>query len=325
MLFGFRSNKIWKKIVSIVYLVFCGIALVGTILGGREGQVTVRDFWIDKAYGVIALLCMFSPYIFLSNTSFREKLPLFKKHKAFTSALGLLVIVFSLLMVGGAVNSLHSDEYLADMDNHAYREVSRTEATCEDRGSIEYICDYCGMSNSEAIDAYGHDMVEISRKEATQDAEGEIVYQCSRCEERDVTVIEKLPKPTETQSLADTTEPTVTEPVITDPSATESTATFEEIYKAYKSNELVADDLYKGNRYRVTAIIKGIEADGLLNLTGGATLTMQTQVGSTIVFFYAEFEKEQEEALKQVVVGDTITFEGTCLSAGAWTDCEIVG
>ena len=37
------------------------------------------------------------------------------------------------------------------------------------------------------------------------------------------------------------------------------------------------------------------------------------------------FEKEQEEALKQVVVGDTITFEGTCLSAGAWTDCEIVG
>lgn len=60
-------------------------------------------------------------------------------------------------------------------------------------------------------------------------------------------------------------------------------------------------------------------------MTGGATLTMQTQVGNTIVFFYAEFEKEQEEALKQVAVGDMITFEGTCLSAGSWIDCEIVG
>lgn len=209
--------------------------------------------------------------------------------------------------------------------DHEYYVVSEDPATCEEKGTVSYHCDLCGYDRTEKIDALGHDMSEVSRKEPTEDAEGEIVYQCSRCEERDVTVIEKLPKPTETQSSADTTEPTVTEPVTTDPSATESTATFEEIYKAYKSNELVADDLYKGNRYRVTAIINGIETDGLLNLTGGATLTMQTQVGSTIVFFYAEFEKEQEEALKQVVVGDTITFEGTCLSAGAWTDCEIVG
>ena len=101
-------------------------------------------------------------------------------------------------------------------------------------------------------------------------------------------------------------------------------ATFEEIYKAYKENELVADDLYKNNRYSVTAKINGMTNDGLLNLTGGATLTMEKQVGNTIVFFYAEFEKEQEENLKTVKVGDTITFTGECLSAGAWVDCELI-
>lgn len=100
---------------------------------------------------------------------------------------------------------------------------------------------------------------------------------------------------------------------------------FADIYLDYKKNELAADDVYKGNRYRITATVSGIETDGLLNLTGGATLTMEIKVGDTIVFFYAEFEKEQEEALKRIVVGDTITFEGTCLSAGSWTDCEIVG
>ncbi len=102
------------------------------------------------------------------------------------------------------------------------------------------------------------------------------------------------------------------------------TASFSEIYYAYKENELVADEKYKNNRYRVTAIINGMTNDGLFNLTGGATLTMETQVDNTIVIFYAEFEKEQEEALKTVKVGDTITFEGECLSAGSWVECELI-
>ena len=96
-------------------------------------------------------------------------------------------------------------------------------------------------------------------------------------------------------------------------------ATFDEIYYAYKENELVADDLYQHNRYRVTAKI-----NGLFNMTGGAMLTLETEVDNTIVFFYAEFEKEQEENLKSVKVGDTITFEGKCLDAGNWTECELI-
>lgn len=99
---------------------------------------------------------------------------------------------------------------------------------------------------------------------------------------------------------------------------------FDEIYRAYKENELRADETYQYNRYRITAKINGMATGGLLNLTGGATLTMEKKVGNTIVFFYAEFEKEQEENLKQINVGDTITFEGKCLSAGSWTDCEII-
>ena len=102
------------------------------------------------------------------------------------------------------------------------------------------------------------------------------------------------------------------------------TATFDEIYYAYKENELVADDLYQYHRYRVTAKINGMTNDGLFNMTGGAMLTLETKVDNTIVFFYAEFEKEQEENLKSVKVGDTITFEGKCLDAGNWTECELI-
>ncbi len=325
MLLGFRSNKVWKKVTSGIYLVCCGLVAVGTFLGGREGQVTTQDFLINKVYGAIILLGMVSPYIFLSNTSLREKLPLFKKHKTSSSALGMVIVLCGLMIISGVVNGFHSDEYLADMKNHAYREVSRTEPSCDESGVVEYVCDYCGITDSETIDALGHDMTEISRKEPTQDAEGEIVYQCSRCDKKDVKVIEKLPKSTEINPPEENTEPIeTTEPPITEPAPNEPDVTFEDIYKAYKSNELVADDLYKGNRYQVTATINGMSTGGLFNLTGGATLTMQTNVEGTIVFFYAEFEKDQEEALKQVAVGDTITFEGECLSHGMWSECEIV-
>lgn len=112
-------------------------------------------------------------------------------------------------------------------------------------------------------------------------------------------------------------EPVVSEELV-------GTATFEEIYKAYKENELVADDLYKGNLYKVTAEINGMTNDGLANMSGGATLTLEKKVGKTTVFFYAEFEKEQEENLKTVKVGDTITFIGECGSAGYWANCELV-
>lgn len=126
-----------------------------------------------------------------------------------------------------------------------------------------------------------------------------------------------LPPPMESSSAE-------SEPQTSEETSAVGTATFDEIYQAYKENELVADDLYQYSRYRVTAKINGMTNDGLFNLTGGATLTLETKVDNTIVFFYAEFEKEQEENLKTVKVGDTITFEGKCLDAGNWSECELI-
>ena len=102
----------------------------------------------------------------------------------------------------------------------------------------------------------------------------------------------------------------------------DASVAFVDIYREFKRNELNAKDLYNGNRYQITAEINGMSSIGLLNLTGGATLTMKEQVDGTIVFFTAEFEKEQEGALKELSVGDTITFTGTCYG-GNFTDCEI--
>jgi hypothetical protein len=123
---------------------------------------------------------------------------------------------------------------------------------------------------------------------------------------------------TETTSI--TTEQTITEQT---EDLIDTSVTFADIYRDREANKLVADEKYNGNRYRITAKINGMSTGGLLNLTGGATLTMEVKVDNTIVFFLAEFEREQEDALKKIVVGDTITFDGVCYG-GSFTDCEMV-
>lgn len=99
---------------------------------------------------------------------------------------------------------------------------------------------------------------------------------------------------------------------------------FPTFYAAYKENELVADDTYQYNRYRLSGIINQMTDDGLFNMGGKIKVTLQNTVDNTIVFFFAEFEKDQAEALKTVKVGDTITFEGKCLGAGNWSECELI-
>lgn len=212
---------------------------------------------------------------------------------------------------------------------HENRLVETKEASCTEDGYKKYHCDLCGRDTTKTIKRLGHDMREVSRIKPTSESDGEFVTRCSRCGYEETEVLKKLNEPSKETTSNDNQEnseksETVPKQETEKEEDTVGTATFEEIYKAYKENELVADDLYKNNRYRVTAKIDGMTNDGLLNLTGGATLTLEKTVGNTIVIFYAEFEKEQEENLKTVKVGDTITFVGECLSAGSWIDCELV-
>ena len=177
---GFRTNKVWKKILSVIYLIYCALYALGVITTGRYEKITVYDFWIDKLYGVVLLLVLLSPYIFLSNTKFRNKLPLFKKHSTGASIAGMAIISLSLVILSGFVNGLHSQEYLADMENHAYIEVSVVSATCETDGKIERHCEYCGKDTTEQVKAMGHSW-DVIATEATCTTPGVCTYVCTVC------------------------------------------------------------------------------------------------------------------------------------------------
>lgn len=102
----------------------------------------------------------------------------------------------------------------------------------------------------------------------------------------------------------------------------DTSVTFADIYREFDANEIRAKERYNGHRYQITGTINGISSGGLIHLMGGATLTMENRVDNTIVYYYAEFGRDQEEALKNVNTGDTITFIGECWG-GTFTDCVL--
>lgn len=68
--------------------------------------------------------------------------------------------------------------------NHQYEEISRTEPTCEESGSVTKKCAKCGKEVTETLDSLGHDWDSGTvTKEATScdEDDGEITYTCGRC------------------------------------------------------------------------------------------------------------------------------------------------
>lgn len=188
-LLGFRSNTTWKKVLSVAYLIICGVLLFANLIEPRQGQITVYDFLIDKLDSIVIVLCFISPYIFLSNTKLRMALPLFKERRTNKCVAGMIIVIMCFGAIIGIVNSLHSAEYKADMENHAYVIVSSTDADCANDGEVQYHCEYCGRDDTQIVEALGHDMKEVSRTDPTEDADGKRVTRCARCDYEESEVI----------------------------------------------------------------------------------------------------------------------------------------
>lgn len=81
---GFRSNTIWKKILSILYLFFVFLYVIIFF--------TTIESVNDAIDAIQGLLIIISPYVFLSSFKLRDYLPFFKEHKKWKSFAGLIIV-----------------------------------------------------------------------------------------------------------------------------------------------------------------------------------------------------------------------------------------
>ncbi len=61
--------------------------------------------------------------------------------------------------------------------DHRWVETARTDATCEEAGSVTYTCEDCGLVKTVVLEALGHDYETVT-VEATCDEDGYITYTC---------------------------------------------------------------------------------------------------------------------------------------------------
>lgn len=153
-LLGFRSNKTWKKVISIFYMIICGIIFFSWFFESKFENLPTSDFIIEKISQLFPFAFLISPYIFISNFSFRNKLPLFKQRKSLFNVLGIFVFFITMILLSTFTDSLHSKEYHDDMQNHSYVVIKTINPTQTNQGEIHKQCSFCGRTTTEYTAPY---------------------------------------------------------------------------------------------------------------------------------------------------------------------------
>jgi len=83
-LFGFRSGKWHKKVIAVIYLIFAAVISIGFILTIHSVE--------DALIAAETTISAFVPFVLLSDFNIRNRLPLFKRHKAGYSILGMICV-----------------------------------------------------------------------------------------------------------------------------------------------------------------------------------------------------------------------------------------
>lgn len=174
-LFGFRSNRWYKKILSVMYMIVVAMAAIGS--------VSTIDSANDAVTTIGILLSMLVPYIFLSDFKYRKYLPLFKKHRIGSNILGMICVYIAIPIVFSVLNP-------ATYCEHDWVEVENKQATCTEQGYKKTHCDLCDSDSTEYI-TIEHEWVETERKQATCVEDGYIKKNCALCNSENTETIDK--------------------------------------------------------------------------------------------------------------------------------------
>ncbi len=311
-LFGFRSGKTWKKAIAIFSFIIVFLIIISAIFYTDECDFTVKDKILTKLFFVPLLLSFFVPYIWLCDF-FPFKVKLEKNgHKAIVIiiAIVLWISIFSFCLAD-------SDKYKSNEYKEAYNQLL-VEQKNKAKAEEEYR--KAEAKREEELRAAEEAKKEEESKkaeEARKEEESKREEESKKAEEARKEESKKTEEKTETEK---TTE------------AVDTSVTYEEIYKEFNKNEIVAQKKYVGHRYCFSAKIIDIQYgnifedvfEGMFGVQKETDLTLEKQIDNTIVIFTAHFGAEQTKNFTQVSTGDTITIVGTCEDKGYFSDCALV-
>lgn len=221
--FGFRSGKLYKKLIAICYLGFMAILLLVLVFMRPGFSTTEGDVVIYVLHNLSIWNTFFIPYLILSNIfGVKDKLPLFKKKKFGYTVLALFSVFIILMVFSITIGGLHSEEYKTAYALH-------TEQISQQR-EVER------LAKEEADRLAKAEQEERARFEAEKKAN----------EQAEAPEVSTIPTPTSTPGPSDSSTPAET-PVPT-PTPTPLIVDYVDMWENYSDSE------YKGNRVQITGV-----------------------------------------------------------------------
>ena len=110
-LLGFRSGKPWKSLVAGAYYLLALAVLIFGLFSRMPVSGGSQDAAIYRGEVLILFLWMLSPAIFLSDTPYRQYLPLFRKRTRSWSLTGMMIVFLFFAYLFASVDSLHTPAY----------------------------------------------------------------------------------------------------------------------------------------------------------------------------------------------------------------------
>ncbi len=136
--FGFRSGKSYKMIPALLYYASMAFFIASAIYGElRYYEFETMDYVLMAYKYIFFTILFFSPLIFLSDFKYREKLPLFKKHTAGTSAAGLIIVCLFCYFIAQVNIMCMSDTWIASRNKHAEQLQREQEKTIQKQRNEE--------------------------------------------------------------------------------------------------------------------------------------------------------------------------------------------
>jgi hypothetical protein len=118
---GFRTNRVWKKMIAIIGYSFM-IFLSYTFLFSDSIATSPKDKCISIGIGsIVSILLIIIPFILITNfLGVREKLPMLKSNKIWVKVLASILLPILLIISLGIsfnfLNNLHTSDYIVRME-----------------------------------------------------------------------------------------------------------------------------------------------------------------------------------------------------------------
>lgn len=110
-LMGFRTDKLWVKILASCYYLFCITYFIMLIIKIPSFEVNTYDLIIYKLSLAINGLAFLVPAIVISNFKYKQKLPILKNKKWWSDIFGFIITFVLMLCLSSIVSLFHSKDY----------------------------------------------------------------------------------------------------------------------------------------------------------------------------------------------------------------------